>query len=132
MKSKYKYLLCFTVVLLILWSSMGTKTTYSKTSQLKLISKEVELDTIKQDSYKRSNIQFLKMKKEPLLISKIKTSTKNINIQQTLQYFPKGDTLFIPLVFHTKIKVGNIQETITLYGNFPEKEITIPVSGYIK
>jgi len=132
MKSKYKYLLCFTVVLLMLWSSTGTKTTYSKTSQLKLISKEVELDTIKQDSYKRSNIQFLKMKKEPLLISKIKTSTKNINIQQTLQYFPRGDTLFIPLVFHTKIKVGNIQETITLYGNFPEKEITIPVSGYIK
>lgn len=132
MKTKYKYLLGFSAFVLIIWSSMETKTSYSSTTQLKLTSKEIELDTIKKKSFKNFNFQIIKTKDEPLYISKIETSTESINIQKTPQFFLKGDTISIPLVFRSKTKVGNIKESITLYGNFPEEEIIIPVSGYIK
>ena len=132
MKTKYKYLLGFSVFVLIIWSSMETKISYSNITQLKLTSKEIELDTIKKKSFERYNLQVVKKIGEPLYIAKIETSTESINIQKTLQYFQKGDTISIPLVFHAKTKVGNIKEYITLHGNFPEKEIIIPVSGYIK
>ncbi|WP_290701698.1 DUF1573 domain-containing protein [Lacinutrix sp.] len=123
------YILCYySNVFLTKEKNIG----YSITSNLRIITKSIQIDTLNKKEFKRINILFIKTSKEPLLFYKIEKSSKSISIQETTQYFPVGDTLYIPMVFHANNDKGVISEFIKITGNFPAKEIRIPINGYIK
>lgn len=133
MKNKYSWLIfIFFIIIVLFFLTKEKNTGYSIISGLSLITKSIQIDTLNKKDFKRINILFVKTSKEPLLFYKIEKSSKSISIQETTQYFPKGDTLYIPLVFFANNHKGVISEFIKIRGNFPEKQITIPVSGYIK
>ncbi|MGB1307984.1 MAG: DUF1573 domain-containing protein [Oceanihabitans sp.] len=100
-------------------------------TNISIPNKTLDFKTLKKDTFKRLNIEIVKNQKEPLLIYSVEKSSSSINIDQSPQYYKK-DTIIIPLTYFSNTKTGSIKESITLKGNFPEKEITIELIGNVE
>lgn len=119
------------VVLVILtFATKETKTGYSVTTTIQLEQPTLKLGDIKQDSLVTINIPLKNTGKQPLLLAKIEKSNTTLVIDETAQYFPVDKPIELTLLYQPN-KIGNINESLIVHGNFPEQQLTIFITGKV-
>lgn len=117
-------------LVLVAFATKETKIVYTLNTTIQLKEPILNLGKINLDSLVRINIPLENTSKQPLLISKIEKSNASLVIDETAQYFPIDKPVELTLLYQPN-KLGLINESLILHGNFSEQQITIPVVGQV-
>jgi hypothetical protein len=131
MKQKLLIGISVLVVLVILaFATKETKTGYSVTTKIQLEQPTLKLGEVKLDSLITISIPLQNTGKQPLLLAKIEKSNTTLVIDETAQYFPIDKPIEITLLYQPN-KIGLVNESLIVYGNFPEQQLTIFITGKV-